>query len=38
MYLRAVSANPNPSENKIVINVPLALKNMTTGYIWPIST
>ena len=36
-YLRAVSTNPNPSESEIIINVPLALKIMTTGYIWPIS-
>ena len=36
-YLRAVSKTSNPSENEIIINVPLALKIMTTGYIWPIS-
>ena len=36
-YIRAVSTTKNPSENEIVINVPLALKIMTTGYIWPIS-
>lgn len=36
-YLRAVSTSPNPSESEIIINVPLALKIMTTGYIWPIS-
>ena len=36
-YLRAVSTNSNPSESEIIINVPLALKIMTTGYIWPIS-
>ena len=36
-YLRAVSESPNPSESEIIINVPLALKIMTTGYIWPIS-
>ena len=36
-YLRTISANPNPSESEIIINVPLALKIMTTGYIWPIS-
>ena len=36
-YLRAVSTTKNPSENEIIINVPLALKIMTTGYIWPIS-
>ena len=36
-YLRAVSTTKNPSENEIIINVPLALKTMTTGYIWPMS-
>ena len=36
-YLRVVSTTKNPSENEIIINVPLALKIMSTGYIWPIS-
>jgi photosystem I subunit 3 len=36
-YLRAVSTSKNPTENEIIINVPLALKIMTTGYMWPIS-
>ena len=36
-YIRAVSTTENPQENEIIINVPLALKIMTTGYIWPIS-
>ena len=36
-YLRAVSTSANPSESEIIINVPLALKIMTTGYVWPIS-
>ncbi len=36
-YLRTVSTSKNPSESEIIINVPLALKIMTTGYIWPIS-
>ena len=36
-YLRAVCTTKNPSESEIIINVPLALKIMTTGYIWPIS-
>lgn len=36
-YIRAVSTMKNPAENEIIINVPLALKIMTTGYIWPIS-
>ena len=36
-YLRAISASKNPAESEIIINVPLALKIMSTGYIWPIS-
>ena len=36
-YLRAISTVKNPPESEIIINVPLALKIMTTGYIWPIS-
>lgn len=36
-YLRAVSTEKNPAESEIIINVPLAIKIMTTGYIWPIS-
>lgn len=36
-YLRAISTTKNATENEIIINVPLALKIMTTGYIWPIS-
>lgn len=36
-YLRAVSTTKNPNESEIIINVPLALKIMTSGYIWPIS-
>ena len=36
-YLRAISKIKNPAESEIIINVPLALKIMVTGYIWPIS-
>jgi len=36
-YVRAVSTTKNPAESEIIINVPLALKIVTTGYIWPIS-
>lgn len=36
-YLRAISTTKNPAESEIIINVPLALKIMTTGYTWPIS-
>ena len=36
-YLRAISTTKNPTESEIIINVPLAIRIMTTGYIWPIS-
>lgn len=36
-YVRTVSKTSNPSENEIIINVPLALKIMTTGFVWPVS-
>jgi photosystem I subunit 3 len=36
-YVRVVSTTKNPAESEIIINVPLALKIMTTGFIWPIS-
>mmetsp|Transcript_17896 Transcript_17896/g.49631 ORF Transcript_17896/g.49631 Transcript_17896/m.49631 type:complete len:186 (-) Transcript_17896:124-681(-) len=36
-YIRAISTVKNPTESEIIINVPLALKIMMTGYIWPIS-
>jgi photosystem I subunit 3 len=36
-YLKAISKTKNPTESEIIINVPLALKIMTTGFIWPIS-
>lgn len=36
-YVRAISTSKNPTESEIIINVPLALKIMTTGYLWPIS-
>lgn len=36
-YVRVISTTKNPTESEIIINVPLALKIMTTGYIWPIS-
>lgn len=36
-YVIAVSTTKNPTESEIIINVPLALQIMVTGYIWPIS-
>lgn len=36
-YIRTVSESKNPLEKEIIIDVPLALKIMSTGFIWPIS-
>lgn len=36
-YLQFISTFKNPNESEIIINVPLALKIMTTGYMWPVS-
>ena len=36
-YLRTISETKNPSEKEIIIDVPLALKIMLSGYSWPIA-
>lgn len=36
-YVRSVSTSKNPTESEIIINVPLAINIMTTGFIWPVS-
>ena len=36
-YLRLVGGTKNSAEKEIIIDVPLALKTMTTGYQWPIA-
>jgi len=36
-YIRTVSESTNATEKEIIIDVPLALKIMSTGFIWPIS-
>ena len=36
-YLSTVSSSTNPTEKEIIIDVPLALKIMSSGFIWPIS-
>jgi len=36
-YIRTISNLPNATEKEIIIDVPLALKIMSTGFIWPIS-
>jgi photosystem I subunit 3 len=35
-YLQTISVNKNPAQYEIMINVPLALKIISTGYVWPI--
>jgi len=36
-YIRTVGGDTNATEKEIIIDVPLALKIMSTGFIWPIS-
>ena len=36
-YLSTVSSSTNPTEKEIIIDVPLALKIMSSGFIWPVS-
>ncbi|CAN0321756.1 unnamed protein product [Ascophyllum nodosum] len=36
-YINSVSNTKNPTEKEIIIDVPLALKIMSSGFIWPIS-
>lgn len=36
-YIRTIANSNNPTEKEIIIDVPLALKIMSTGFIWPIS-
>lgn len=36
-YINKVSDTANPTEKEIIIDVPLALKIMSSGFIWPIS-
>jgi photosystem I subunit 3 len=35
-YLRYASATSNPTENEIIINVPVALTIMNSGFLWPV--
>lgn len=37
-YIQSVSLTKNPTEKEIIIDVPLALKIMVSGYLWPISS
>nr|WAM64039.1 Photosystem I subunit III [Ishige okamurae] len=36
-YINKVSVASNPNEKEIIIDVPLALKVMSSGFVWPIS-
>lgn len=36
-YVRAVAETSNPAQQEIIIDVPLALKIMSGGFLWPIS-
>lgn len=35
-YVRYAATTKNPFENEIIINVPVALSIMTSGFLWPI--
>ena len=35
-YLRYASGTTNPTENEIIINVPVALTIMNSGFLWPV--
>lgn len=35
-YLNYASTTENPFENEIIVNVPIALAIMTSGFLWPI--
>ena len=35
-YVQTVSKTPNPAEKEIIVDVPLALQIMASGYLWPV--
>jgi photosystem I subunit 3 len=37
-YLQVISTTKNPTEKEIIIDVPLALNIMVSGYLWPINS
>jgi len=37
-YLNTVATTSNPTEKEIIIDVPLALKIMLSGYFWPVAS
>ena len=36
-YIRTVSQTANPTEKEIIIDVPLAISIMASGFLWPLS-
>jgi len=38
VYLIAVSGEKNPEEKEIIIDVPLAIKSMVAGLLWPLAS
>nr|QWK41843.1 photosystem I protein F [Protohalopteris sp.] len=36
-YINTIGTSKNPTEKEIIIDVPLAVKIMSSGFIWPIS-
>ena len=36
-YLQTASKTKNPTEKEIIIDVPVALKIMSSGFLWPIT-
>ena len=36
-YINRISSSANPTEKEIIIDVPMALKIMSSGFIWPVS-
>ncbi|HBB34890.1 MAG TPA: Photosystem I reaction center subunit III [Cyanobacteria bacterium UBA8803] len=36
-YLQAIKKGNNPEEKEIIIDVPLAISKMLTGFIWPLA-
>lgn len=35
-YLQAIKKEGKPTEKEIILDVPLAIKTMLTGYVWPL--
>jgi photosystem I subunit 3 len=36
-YLQAIKSDKNPEEKEIIIDVPLAVQKMLTGFLWPLA-